>query len=104
MEILWLGETACHNVSIVGGKAAHLSRLASRNHVPRGFCISASLNEIRQLIKEMQENQRDQVKSAELRRKVRFAYEKLSGTNHLKGVGVAVRSSSTEEDTKEASF
>ena len=40
MEILWLGEPACHDRALVGGKAANLSRLAASYRVPAGFCLT----------------------------------------------------------------
>ena len=39
--IHWLGEDACHSESVVGGKAASLSRLAASHPVPAGFAIAA---------------------------------------------------------------
>ena len=41
MEILWLGDPACMDARLVGGKAANLSRLAAEYRVPPGFCLSA---------------------------------------------------------------
>ena len=40
-EIHWLGDDDCHHEAAVGGKAASLSRLASRHTVPPGFAIAA---------------------------------------------------------------
>jgi hypothetical protein len=37
MAILWLGDEACDDVQLVGGKAANLSRLALGYRVPAGF-------------------------------------------------------------------
>src|SRR5437879_4115548 len=42
MDLLWLGEPACHDRALVGGKAAHLSRLAAGQRVPPGFCLTAA--------------------------------------------------------------
>lgn len=39
--ITWLGQPACHNRALVGGKAAHLSELAAACRVPPGFCLSS---------------------------------------------------------------
>src|SRR5919204_500341 len=41
-NLLWLGEPACHDRALVGGKAAHLSRLAASQRVPPGFCLTAA--------------------------------------------------------------
>ncbi len=40
-DILWLGEPACHDRTVVGGKAANLSRLTATHRVPPGFCLAA---------------------------------------------------------------
>jgi hypothetical protein len=42
MKILWLGEPACHDITLAGGKAATLSCLAASYPVPPGFCLIAS--------------------------------------------------------------
>ena len=41
-EILWLGEAQCHDHTLVGGKAAQLSRLAAGYRVPPGFCLTST--------------------------------------------------------------
>ena len=41
-NILWLGDRACDDPAEVGGKAAHLSRLAADYRVPSGFCLTAA--------------------------------------------------------------
>ena len=40
MEIVWLGDPACHAPALVGGKAANLSRIAGDYLVPPGFCLT----------------------------------------------------------------
>ena len=40
-EVLWLGDDRCKDVSQVGAKAAHLSRLATLHLVPPAFAITA---------------------------------------------------------------
>jgi hypothetical protein len=40
MEIVWLGDPACHAAVLVGGKAANLSRIAGDYLVPPGFCLT----------------------------------------------------------------
>ncbi len=40
--ILRLGDPACGDPAQVGGKAAHLSRLAAEHRVPAGFCLTAA--------------------------------------------------------------
>ena len=43
MAILWLGDKACDDVQLVGGKAANSSRVASGYRVPARFCITPNL-------------------------------------------------------------
>ena len=42
MNILWLGDLDCDQVALVGGKTAHLSRLAAIHRVPSGFCLTTA--------------------------------------------------------------
>jgi pyruvate,water dikinase len=44
MYLLWLGQPACNDVTLVGGKVANLSRLATdyTTRVPAGFCLTTS--------------------------------------------------------------
>ena len=41
MEIAWLGHPAAHEPTLVGGKAASLSRLAAAHRVPPGFALTS---------------------------------------------------------------
>ena len=46
MDVVWLGDPACHDLSLVGGKAVQLSRLASAGYrVPPGFCLTTDFVE-----------------------------------------------------------
>ena len=42
MNIIWLDDAGCQDVSCVGGKVANLSRLASDYQVPSGFCLTTA--------------------------------------------------------------
>ena len=42
MDLRWLGCDECHDVAMVGGKAASLSRLAAEYRVPAGFCLTTA--------------------------------------------------------------
>ena len=42
MNIIWLDDAGCRDVSCVGGKVANLSRLASTYQVPTGFCLTTA--------------------------------------------------------------
>ena len=42
-DLVWLGHSACDDVSMVGGKVASLSRLAAAYRVPPGFCVTTAV-------------------------------------------------------------
>jgi pyruvate,water dikinase len=42
MELLWLEDRAAQDIALVGGKVAHLSRLAAAFCVPPGFCLTTA--------------------------------------------------------------
>jgi pyruvate,water dikinase len=94
MGILWLGEAACHDATLVGGKAAHLSRLAARYPVPPGFCLPVG--------SEVAGDERwvgGDGASALL-----AAYRDLGRRCGVAEARVAVRSSATDEDGQAVSF
>jgi pyruvate,water dikinase len=89
--IRWLGDDDCHHESIVGGKAASLSRLAALHTVPHGFAIPALPAMAERL-------------SAQLVPAVGHAYRTLGERCGLSDPAVAVRSSAVDEDGADASF
>lgn len=89
--IHWLGETDCHHESIVGGKAASLSRLASLHRVPHGFAIPALAATEGSL-------------SRTLIAAIERAYLTLGERCGEPAPAVAVRSSAIDEDGAQASF
>jgi len=86
--ILWLGEPDCHRRELVGGKAAHLSRLADTFRVPPGFCLTADALGRRHIADD----------------DVAAAYHALAVQCQAPDVSVAVRSSGIAEDGDSASF
>jgi phosphoenolpyruvate synthase/pyruvate phosphate dikinase len=82
--VLWLGESACSDSTLVGGKAANLSRLAATHRVPPGFCLPAHR----------------QLSDAEIDE----AYRELAACCGVADPAVAVRSSALDEDGAAASF
>jgi len=82
--VLWLGESACSDSTLVGGKAANLSRLAATHRVPPGFCLPAHV----------------QVSDAD----IDAAYHEFSVSSGVADPAVAVRSSALDEDGAAASF
>src|SRR5262245_60160447 len=88
---LWLGNPQSVDVALVGGKAAHLSRLAGLHHrVPDGFCLPVPVL--------------DQARPLELRDDIACALSDLMACHGLPDLSVAVRSSAVEEDNRGASF
>jgi pyruvate,water dikinase len=95
MEIYWLDGAECRDPARVGGKAAHLGRLAGSYPVPPGFCLAAKApgggaGEGTLLPLEW---------SA-----LAAAYEHLGRRCGRPRLPVAVRSSAVDEDGAQASF
>ncbi|MCP4346408.1 MAG: hypothetical protein GY795_12880 [Desulfobacterales bacterium] len=97
MNLVWLGQPECHNISVAGGKASNLSRLVAEFPVPPGFCLTAAA--FAQCIPD-----RDTADlPTEIRDILKNAYQTLAeycGTEPK----VAVRSSAVNEDGQGASF
>ena len=104
MDIVWLGDPACRDLLLVGGKAANLSRVAGDYDVPPGFCLTVEFFERYESERQhFAEGRRPALPPALLQR-LANAYETLAarcGDAHL---AVAVRSSAVEEDSHLASF
>jgi len=84
LTVVWLGEPACSNSMLVGGKAANLSRLAATHRVPPGFCLPAQA----------------QLSCAD----ITLAYRELADRCGTPDPAVAVRSSALDEDSSTTSF
>lgn len=96
LPVLWLGEDGCDDTAVVGGKAAHLSRLMRHFRVPDGFCLSLAEGELGR-------PEEDGLTPA-LRELVTAAYERLGERVGRSDPPVAVRSSALDEDSAGASF
>jgi phosphoenolpyruvate synthase/pyruvate phosphate dikinase len=91
MNLLWLGDPKSFDATLVGGKAANLSRLARMHQrVPDGFCIPWTVME--------------QAHPRELRDEITQAIAGLMACHSLPELVVAVRSSAVDEDGSAASF
>src|SRR5690348_15944367 len=90
MAILWLGDPACHDPRVTGGKAAALSLLAANFPVPPGFCLSAAALST--------------ALSPTLAAEITVAYAELGRRCGVPMPTVAVRSSALGEDGPGASF
>ena len=94
MNILWLGEKQSNNSSLVGSKAATLSSLFNDYNVPLGFIIPKNY------FLESTFTDGNITKD----KKVSESYKKLSSLVDTKTLGVAIRSSSLDEDGSSSSF
>jgi phosphoenolpyruvate synthase/pyruvate phosphate dikinase len=91
MNLLWLGDPKSFDASLVGGKAANLSRLARQYYrVPDGFSIPATVM--------------DEAHPLDLRDEIDLAISELMACHNLPELVVAVRSSAVDEDGAAASF
>lgn len=93
-NILWLGEPAACDLSLVGGKTANLSLLAAKYPVPPGFCLTT----------EAFDKRTGGEFPPALYGELATAYRKLADLCGMTEPGVAVRSSAVDEDGAAASF
>ncbi|MSP12898.1 MAG: hypothetical protein EXR62_08065 [Chloroflexi bacterium] len=114
LEVLWLGHPDCHNLSLVGGKAANLSRMAAQFLVPPGFCLTTVAYDraIATVSPSAALAPSDAAHSVgpginispELQAGLVLAYQALAERCGVPEPGVAVRSSAVDEDGNMASF
>jgi pyruvate,water dikinase len=97
MDVMWLGQSGCQDVSMVGGKVASLSLLAQDYRVPPGFCLTTAAFE-------RHPRKAADVLDAGLRGILAEAYTRLAEQCGLSEPSVAVRSSAVDEDGRSASF
>jgi len=91
MNLLWLGDPKSFDSSLVGGKAANLSRLATMYHrVPDGFSLPVTVM--------------DEAHPLDLRDEITAAISDLMNCHSLPDFIAAVRSSAVDEDGATASF
>ncbi len=106
MDILWLGQDACHDHTVVGGKVANLSRLTTAHRIPPGFCLTTETFE------RVSEGELQTGKTAvsggvfpeALHDPLTAAYHHLADLCQVTQPSVAVRSSAVDEDGRTASF
>ena len=107
-EIVWLGEPAAEDRSIVGGKVAPLSRLAAQYRVPPGFALTTRAFELASSRVGGIGGDTDDAHSLELpdalRQQIASAYQQLGKQTGLDQPAVAVRSSAVDEDGADTSF
>lgn len=98
-DIFWLGESACHDRAVAGGKAANLSRLAADHRVPPGFCLAAPVFD-----RARTDGSEPSALSPAVRGELAVAYGELAERCGASAPAVAVRSSAVDEDGAGASF
>lgn len=104
MNIVWLGEAACADPALVGGKAANLSRLAQRCRIPPGFCLTVHALEQAQGLDLEHPVLSLEGLPAGVRRALVDAYGQLQSRCGSARPQLAVRSSAVDEDGSQASF
>jgi pyruvate,water dikinase len=104
MDIVWFGEPHSADVSLVGGKAAGLSRLAERYRVPAAFCLTTSAYDRWSRTARPAHPQAPPRLPWEFRDALRLAYDELARRCAADPLRVAVRSSAVDEDGSESSF
>jgi pyruvate,water dikinase len=100
MELLWLEDTAAQDLGQVGGKVAHLSRLAARYTVPTGFCLTTEA--FRRW--SWQPSSIEPAIPGDLHTLLGVAYSALAERTQMDNPRIAVRSSAVDEDGAGASF
>src|SRR5574337_1561652 len=91
MNLLWLGDPKSFDATLVGGKAANLSRLARMYHrVPDGFSLPVTVM--------------DEAHPFDLRDEIIASISDLMACHSLPDFIAAVRSSAVDEDGAAASF
>jgi pyruvate,water dikinase len=106
MQILWLGQPECHDIEVVGGKVANLSRLAVIHRVPPGFCLTAAT--FQNGVTTGPWTERPLASglsiSSALYDLLADAYRGLAKLCQMPEISVAVRSSALDEDGSAVSF
>jgi len=104
MDIVWLGDKACHAPTLVGGKVANLSRVAGDYNVPPGFCLTVEFFDRVESERQNLAGDRRPAFPPALLQLLANAYEMLAARCGDAHPAVAVRSSAVEEDSHLASF
>ena len=97
LNIVWLDQAVCQDVSLVGGKAANLSRLAGVHRVPPGLCLTTAAYD--QWVRAG-----ESAWPSALRDELAACYAEMAGRCGGESPQVAVRSSAIDEDSQDASF
>lgn len=96
--LVWLDQVECQEVTLVGGKAANLSRLLALHPVPPGFCLTTEAHA------QWAVGQETNTVPDAARELLTTAYATLAARCQMAEPHVAVRSSAVGEDSQSASF
>lgn len=103
--ILWLGEPACGDPALAGGKAAALSRLARGRRVPFGFCLTTRAYAAARADRDGPAlGARQPALPRAVADQVAWAYRLMGEIAGVEAPAVAVRSSAVGEDGESASY
>ncbi len=104
-SIVWLEDALCRDVSVVGAKAANLSRLAAHCTIPSGFCITGTAFDVATASgSRFGGRMHPALQRRGLDNEVLDAYQALGELCGVASPAVAVRSSAMDEDGGNASF
>jgi pyruvate,water dikinase len=98
IEVLWLEDPACQDVTQVGGKVANLSRLAALERVPAGFCLPTTVYTNWTAAPD------DRMILDAVEATITNAYNNMAARAYKAAPSVAVRSSAVNEDGQDSSF
>jgi pyruvate,water dikinase len=104
--VAWLGEPACQDPVLAGGKTANLSRLAGKHRVPPGFCLTTAAFKAALAAGVTLDEQVERIPMlpAPIDAGLAAAYRALADRCGIPAPAVAVRSSAADEDGLGASF
>jgi pyruvate,water dikinase len=103
-SIVWLGDPGSLDRTLVGGKVAHLGRLAGTFRVPLGFCLTTAALDHAVDGGWRAAGSGAQDLPATLKQDLAAAYQLLAKRCGMDDPPVAVRSSTADEDGAQASF
>jgi pyruvate,water dikinase len=103
-SIVWLGEPAARDRTLVGGKVANLARLAGAFRVPEGFCLTTAAFDQAVASGWRVNGAGGQDLPALLKQDLAATYQALAERCGVDDPPVAVRSSAADEDGAQASF
>jgi pyruvate,water dikinase len=103
-SVVWLGDPASLDRTLVGGKVAHLGRLAASYCIPPGFCLTTATFDQAITRGWRMDGAAGPDLPAPLKQDLAATYQALAEQCGVDDPPVAVRSSAVDEDSAQASF